>query len=52
MNFQLRPLLHVYREALRTLQSEPGPMTSNKLDLMTYLRQRITEHESRAFLCE
>jgi hypothetical protein len=41
VSFPLRPLLEVLREALRTLEREPGPMTSEKSELMRYLRERI-----------
>jgi hypothetical protein len=36
-----RSLLEVFREALRTLQDEPGPMTPEKSALLRYLRERI-----------
>lgn len=45
MGHQYRPLLEVFREALRTLQNEPGPMIPAKVELMEYLRERIAEHE-------
>lgn len=45
MGYQYRPLLDVFREALRTLQNEPGPMIPAKAELMEYLRSRIAEHE-------
>src|SRR4051812_26698152 len=45
MGYHYRPLLEVFREALRTLQNEPGPMIPAKAELMEYLRNRITEHE-------
>lgn len=45
MGHQYRPLLEVFREALKTLQNEPGPMIPAKLELMAYLRARISEHE-------
>lgn len=45
MGHQYRPLLEVFREALRTLQNEPGPMIPEKVELMEYLRKRIAEHE-------
>lgn len=41
MSIPYRPMLEVLREALRTLQTEPGPMTPNKAELMRYLRERI-----------
>lgn len=41
MNFLPRPMLEVLREALRTLETEPGPMTPGKAELMSYLRERI-----------
>lgn len=41
-----RPLLEVFRSTLRTLQSEPGPMTPDKAEFMEYLHRRIAEHES------
>jgi hypothetical protein len=41
MGFRYRPLLEVFREALRVLQNEPGPMTPEKSELMRYLRERI-----------
>jgi hypothetical protein len=37
-------MLEVLREALRTLETEPGPMTPGKAELMTYLRERIVAH--------
>lgn len=45
MGYQYRPLLEVFREALRTLQNEPGPMIPAKAELMEYLCSRIAEHE-------
>jgi hypothetical protein len=45
MGYHYRPLVEVFREALRTLQNEPGPMIPAKAELMEYLRNRITEHE-------
>lgn len=45
MGYQYRPLLEVFREALKTLQNEPGPMIPAKVELMEYLRQRISQHE-------
>jgi hypothetical protein len=45
MGYQYRPILEVFREALRTLESEPGPMIPAKAELMEYLRQRIAQHE-------
>lgn len=45
MGYQYRPLLEVFREALKTLQTEPGPMIPAKAELMQYLRNRIAEHE-------
>ena len=45
MGHQYRPLLDVFREALRTLQNEPGPMIPAKAELMEYLRARIAQHE-------
>lgn len=41
MSFNYRPLFEVLREALRTLQNEPGPMTPEKSELIRYLRERI-----------
>jgi hypothetical protein len=46
MGYHYRPLLEVFREALKTLQNEPGPMIPAKVELMEYLRARIAEHES------
>ena len=46
MSFKYRPFLEVLREALRTLQTEPGPKTPEKTNLMLYIRQRIAEQES------
>jgi len=46
MGYQYRPLLEVFREALHTLQNEPGPMIPAKVELIDYLRARIAEHES------
>lgn len=48
MNISPRPILEVLREALRTLQSDPGPMTPNKEELMSYLRERIDAHSPQA----
>ena len=45
MGHQYRPLLEVFREALKTLQNEPGPMIPAKAELMEYLRNRIAQHE-------
>jgi len=45
MGHHYRPLLEVFREALRTLQNEPGPMIPAKAELMEYLRARIAQHE-------
>ena len=45
MGHQYRPLLEVFRDALRTLQNEPGPMIPAKAELMEYLHARIAEHE-------
>lgn len=45
MGYHYRPLLEVFREALRTLQNEPGPMIPAKAELMEYLRERIAQHE-------
>ena len=45
MGHQYRPLLEVFRDALKTLQNEPGPMIPAKAELMEYLHQRIAEHE-------
>jgi len=45
MGYRYRPLLEVFREALSTLQNEPGPMIPAKAELMEYLRQRIAQHE-------
>jgi len=45
MGYQYRPLLAVFREALTTLENEPGPMIPAKAELMKYLRNRIAEHE-------
>ena len=45
MGHQYRPLLEVFRDALRTLQNEPGPMIPAKAELMEYLHERIAEHE-------
>jgi len=45
MGYQYRPLLEVFREALSTLQNEPGPMIPAKAELMEYLRNRIAQHE-------
>jgi hypothetical protein len=45
MGYQYRPLLEVFREALRTLQNEPGPMIPAKAELIEYLRERIAQHE-------
>ena len=45
MGYNYRPLLEVFREALKTLQNEPGPMIPAKVELMEYLRNRIAEHE-------
>lgn len=44
MNISSRPMLEVLREALRTLQSDPSPMTPNKAELVSYLRERIIAH--------
>jgi hypothetical protein len=46
MGYQYRPLVEVFREALRTLQNEPGPMIPAKAELMEYLNERIAQHES------
>jgi hypothetical protein len=45
MGHQYRPLLEVFRDALKTLQNEPGPMIPAKAELMEYLHARIAEHE-------
>ena len=45
VGYQYRPLLEVFREALKTLQNEPGPMIPAKAELMEYLRERIAQHE-------
>ena len=45
MGYRYRPLLEVFREALSTLQNDPGPMIPAKAELMEYLRQRIAQHE-------
>ena len=45
MGYHYRPLLEVFRDALKTLQNEPGPMIPAKAELMEYLRNRIAEHE-------
>ena len=37
--------LDIYSNALRTLESEPGPMTPEKADLLRFLRERIAEYE-------
>ena len=41
MALRYRPMLEVLREALRTLQDDPGPMTPEKRQLVRYLRERI-----------
>ena len=48
MNTSYRPILEVLRDALRTLQSDPGPMTPNKAELLSYLRERIVAHSPAA----
>jgi hypothetical protein len=45
MGHQYRPLLEVFRDALKTLQNEPGPMIPAKAELLEYLHARIAEHE-------
>lgn len=45
MGYQYRPLVEVFREALSTLQNEPGPMIPAKAELMEYLHARIAQHE-------
>lgn len=44
MSFSYRPMIEVLREALHTLQSDPGPLTPEKAELLTYLRERIVAH--------
>jgi hypothetical protein len=41
MTFSRSPMLHVLREALRTLQTDPGPMTPARAEVVSYLRERI-----------
>ena len=48
MSNSYRSMLEVLREALRTLQSDPGPMTPDKAELMSYLRERIVAHSPAA----
>ena len=35
-------MLHVLRDALRTLQTDPGPMTPAGAEVVSYLRERIS----------
>ena len=44
MNFSYRPMLDVLREALSTLQNDPGPLTPEKAELLSYLHERILAH--------
>ena len=41
-----RPFVEVLREALQTLQTDPGPRTPEKLKLMEQIRCRIADDES------
>jgi len=40
-----RSLAEGFREALRLLKAETGPLTQGKSELMEYLRNRVAEHE-------
>ena len=44
-SFPPRPLMDVYREALRTLEAEPGPLTPEKVELLRHIQRRIAEQE-------
>lgn len=46
MTVTYRPMLQVLREALHTLQTEPGPMTPEKKELLSYLRERIVANQN------
>lgn len=41
-----RPLSDTFRSALKMIESDPGPITPEKMEFIDYLRRRITEHES------
>jgi hypothetical protein len=41
MTYFCQPMLQVLREALRTLQTDPGPMTPERAEVVSYLRERI-----------
>ena len=38
--------LDIYSNALRTLESEPGPMTPEKAELLRFLRERVADYET------
>jgi hypothetical protein len=44
MNFSYRPMLEILREALSVLQNDPGPLTPEKAELLSYLHERIVAH--------
>jgi hypothetical protein len=46
--FSIRPFVEVLREALCTLQSDPGPRTRAKLELMQQIRDCIAQRESHS----
>lgn len=48
MSYFSHPMLQVLCEPLRTLETDPGRITPERAEVMSYLRKRIAVHMSAA----